>query len=1715
MTTIDKRVLEVDFDNSNFEKNAQTSMNTLDQFEKKAQMKNASSGIDKLSQTLSGLTGARQSAVNALTGISGAAEALVASNMSAANSVDTIAGRFSNLGIIGMTVLSNLTTSAMGLVGNILGALPNAIISGGFNRALSMEQAKFTLQGILNDATAVANTLEVAKQSVADTAYTSADAAKAAATLAASGVTVEKGLSGVMAAIAGTTATVNGNYQSISQIFSTVASNGRLMTMQLRQFSSQGLNVSSTLQKVFQDVVNGTSQLSAESQKNIRDILTTGKNTVKDLKDMDLANITEKDINELVSASLINFQAFSDGMELTFGKHAKDANKTFTGSMANIRAALARTGEMFFTDLIAQESPLVEFFNHIRVAINGFNNAIKPIASVWSSTVNGMISSVNKVFEYLNTYNEFTSSLMNMGDLTNGGGTTNKLLTLAESIAEVVKTISGAYRDIFPAKTNDEILAFTLKIRDFFRSLTIGEETLDKIRRAAAGFFAVIKIIGSVIGTIASVAAKLLKTLSPIGGILLDISATIGDLLVKLSKAIDDASIFQKISDTISAGLEKIKEALTALRNAVGNGFKFLYGIYTGDPGAFDTLAGKMTTVGRTFQKLREEASKGKSVLKEYYETLSGGRTIKEHGRTALQTTAEGLSALTDVARKAKSVIGDNLSKLGAALSERLSNFDLGRALTFVAGVLQTLTMFNIVRFTAQITNAGKAISGFIGRFTDGKNGFGTFMGNSSIVRTINGTLNNLGVAFKQFGQTFKIKFIKDFSMALLMLAGALFVLSLIEPAKLAAATGAVTALIGELVGSLKLLSMITMGKGSLASLVPVMIGIGIAMVLLSSAVFKLSGLNLEELAKGIGGVLVLIASLIASLKLLQFKGGDFTAIAKAVPVLLAVAIAVRLLSGAVAKLGSIPFKDLVKGLGSIAVLLSALSASMVVLSKTHVDLRSVFILISIALAIKILSTAVEKLGSIPWKALVKGLGSIGALLAALTASTRLLAPKDSVSLLKASVYMLAVGAAMEILVDALTKVSNIPADRLMDSLFAVLSLLAALGLVTQLVKPQALLKSGASFIMIGIATEILANALMRIAVLDPFDIAKGLITIGGAMLIFAAAANVMGRIGMKGAGAVSMVGGALIPLAIGLSILAKIPLESVGSTLLLLAGTFTILGAAVKIFSKNILQFAAIGAILTGLGAAFILFGVGLAVIATVPIAGIIGALVGLAAAIAALALVSKVAEPFTMSMGKLVAILLGLSAAVALFGMGMYAASVAVVSFFSTAQLIVQYGGDFLAKVIHAVLQGIKDTALEIADTFGQLFLGLATALHKYAAPIANELLMALVDIINTIANNIGPLADALWNLGGALLMALWNGLQGIAGIAWDTITSFFEGLNIPQAISDMMAAGAQMIGGFFAGIGDFLLNNPVTQFFGGIVDGIKGFLGIGDEGGSTVLNEVGASTGEGFVEGINSVDATDAGAQLSQEALAGVTSGAEQSAATAAENVVSGFTAGMSDNTSTAEKAGSDVGEAAETGAGSVDFTDTAYNTVLGYAQGLRDNSYLAEDAMRQVANNAKTAANDTLGVRSPSRVLMETGAYTAQGFALGLLNNLSAVAKASTTLGQASINGISNAVNKANIYGIDFDATPTIRPVMDLTDIYAGVAEMSRLIGSSQAQGFASIGYNGANLSRNIESAKNVTYQLVLDGAVYNDVPEIENVVGNAFEIMGRYRGMNYG
>ena len=366
--TIDEKVVEMRFDNKQFEKNVKTTLSTLDKLKAKLNLTGASKGLEEVSK---------------------ASKKVDFSNME--SSLAALEKRFSTTGIVGMTVIQNLTNAAINFAKQIKSFSIGGIIEGGKSRATKIENAKFQIKGLLRDYEDAQERLDDimadVNYGVESTAYGLDAAASVAAQLVASGMQAGDGMKAALRGISGVAAMTNSTYEDIGRIYTTVAGNGRLMGDQLLQLSARGMNAAAVLAKYL-----GT---------------------------------TEAKVREMTSKGKISFEMFSKAMDDAFGEHAKDANKTLNGVISNIKAALAKIGADFYGPLIAENSPLVLFLNSVRERINEIRKTLTPITKEVTDRINNFITALNKLFTDKNLFGynplaDMAKKIQSIKDVLNG-----------------------------------------------------------------------------------------------------------------------------------------------------------------------------------------------------------------------------------------------------------------------------------------------------------------------------------------------------------------------------------------------------------------------------------------------------------------------------------------------------------------------------------------------------------------------------------------------------------------------------------------------------------------------------------------------------------------------------------------------------------------------------------------------------------------------------------------------------------------------------------------------------------------------------------------------------------------------------------------------------------------------------------------------------------------------------------------------------------------------------------------------------------------------------------------------------------------------------------------------------------------------------------------------------------------------------------------------
>lgn len=351
--SVENRVVEMRFDNQDFETHAAQSIKTLDELDKALEFKNSSKGFEDIQNGMSRLD---------FSGLH--------------DSISSIDNAFTSLaGSIERNFLDRISTGLLDFGENLWNNTIGQITSGGKQRALNIEQAKFKIKGLGKEWEDVADDIDYA---VSGTAYGLDAAASASAQFLASGVKEGKDMKAALRAISGVAAMTSSDYQSISRVFTAAAGKGRVQAIELNRLSLRGINAAAALAKYM--------------------------------------NTTESEVREMSRKGLIDFQTFANAMDSAFGEHAKKANDTFTGSLSNIKAALSRIGEIFYEPWIKNMIPVN---NAIRESLNKIITVLKaevyPLGGKMKS-FKDLIADLNKmvsrlVQEFIKSLNPFIDRL--------------------------------------------------------------------------------------------------------------------------------------------------------------------------------------------------------------------------------------------------------------------------------------------------------------------------------------------------------------------------------------------------------------------------------------------------------------------------------------------------------------------------------------------------------------------------------------------------------------------------------------------------------------------------------------------------------------------------------------------------------------------------------------------------------------------------------------------------------------------------------------------------------------------------------------------------------------------------------------------------------------------------------------------------------------------------------------------------------------------------------------------------------------------------------------------------------------------------------------------------------------------------------------------------------------------------------------------------------
>lgn len=1800
---VDERVVEMRFDNRQFEQNVSTSVSTLDKLKRSLNLSGAAKGLSDVGDA------AKRVDMNGL-----------------GSSIEGVRAKFSALQVMGVTALANITNSAVNAGKRIVNALTLEPVMSGFQEYETQINA---VQTILANTKSKGSTLDDVNKALDElnlyadkTIYNFTEMTRNIGTFTAAGIDLETSVSAIqgianLAAVSGSTSqqASTAMYQ-LSQALA--AGTVRLMDWNSVVNAGMGGEIFQNALKETSKELNTGAEAAIKAKGSFRESLQTGWLTSEVLTET-LKKFTTSGANEYVAEytglSKEAVQAALDDAKAKYGeadaiKYASKALAEKSGKneeeiksvleMANT-AEDAATKVKTFTQLwdTLKEAAQSGWTQSWEIIIGDFEEA-KELLTQISDTVGAMIQASS---DARNKVLQEWKDLGGRDDLLEG------FKNAFKGIMSVVKPIKEAFSEVFRSITGADLVNVTKRFKDFTTGLILSEESAEKVKRAFKGLFSIFDIGRKIVISVGDAIAKLLGSdgVSSLGEIVLDAAASLGDFFTSLNASFDTGGLSGVLSKMVS-GISSLLSGATEHMRGFGDVFSFIGGAVTKVAGK---IWGSLKTV---FGWISDNISAG-----DIFAGLAGG---------GIFVAAKKLSGFLDnIVDAIKGIFGgdkgDSIkSKFADVLDsakDALSSFSSGIKISSLVSIAIAIGILSASMKTISDLDAGKITKSLLA--------IGAMLGMLSITMgSITKTLAGLGSkGLIKAGVSLMLV-----ATAVGILASAMKKISELSLAELARGLLGVGAGLTILSVGLRAISK---AKVSLSTSIAIMALAGSCSIL-ADALKKFGGLSMGEIAKGLIGMGGALAALVGTMSLLnKFAGGK--SLTGSVAMLIAVQSLSKLADG-LKKFGQMSWGTIGHGLTAMGLALGELTVVLGLLSKFG-GFSSIFgagAILIVVQGLDDLASALERIGSMSWEVIGRGLTGMGVALAEIGTVTGLLGKLAGFSGLIGAGSILIVIQGLGDLASALERFGWMSWDEIARGLVGMGGALTEVAGITGLLGSLAGLPSllGAGAILLAVqGLGDLADAFVKFGGMTWEEIKIGLTGMGGALGEVAIITGVLGGLAglpaLLGSGAILLAVQGLGDLADALKKFGDMSWDEIGRGLtamgaalgeLALGGVLNTLsligGLSIGIVSESLGVLADSVKKWTGLtvpeGLSLKLADLGAAVFFWT-FSGIgAGALAISASAVGTLAESVKKWSDVTIPDG-LVTNLATLAVAVAAFtfsGIGAGSLLIAAPAVGALADSVKKWAG---ITIPDGLEDGLKSIAYGV-EAFTFAFVG-GWSIGAIVTPLAN-----LADSVNKwnsvkIPTSLETDLKALANGVKAFSFAFVGGwsLSAITGPLGDLASSVkkWNGVKIPDTLGDdldALAAGVDafkwsFIGGWSLGtvtgpLGDLAISvkkwngvnipGDLGDQLKGLASGVKSFSGITDisvaaKAMKTIASATvnlsginypniasGLTTLSDAIKNFASIDSVkDSLATFGSDLIKGVVTPIKNATpqfasmgSNIADSLVKGMRSKLSSITSTITSmmtstvqiinakrtsfnvAGSNLVTALSSGIKtkastiSTAFTSaiqSAVNSVKlqrsnfytaggylaeGFANGIGDSAFKAEAKAVAMATAALEAAKEALGINSPSKEFYKAGEFCGLGFVNAIDDYGDKVHTASASMAEYAKTGLSDAISKIRDgMNTDMDVQPTIRPVVDLSNVKTGADAITDLLGKDRSLGVVTgvnavssmmkrRGQNGNNdsvitaidkLHKDLNSLSRPSYNI--EGITYDDGSEISEAI----------------
>ena len=965
--SIDRRVVEMRFDNKDFENNVNTTMTVLEKLKEKLSFK----GAGEKFESTSGLSSA----------------------------IDGVKSRFSALEVVGMTALVNLTNSAVNLGKQMAKSLTVDQVKAGFSEyELKMGSIQTIMASTGADIGTVNQKLNELNTYSDKTIYSFSDMTSSIGKFTNAGVDLNTAVAAIQG-ISNEAAVSGANAQEASRAmynFAQALSAGYVKLIDWKSIENANMATKEFKQQLIDTAVaEGNLEKQADGTYKV---LTQGANGA--YKDSITAT---KNFNDSLSAAWMT----TDVLTKTLGRYADESTdigkkafaaaqdvKTFSQLMDTVKESIGSGWAQTFENIFGNLEEAKELWTGVNTVISGFisrsADARNALLQAWHDSPRGRDAMITG---FQNLY---------------------------KAVSAIVKPIHEAFRDVFPPTTVNQLLNFSTRFRALTSHMIISAETAEIIKNVFKAFFTVLKAGTTIVSSIFKIFTSLIKVVLPVGKTGLTILDGISQGFTKLASAVD--SVTDKLAQLTSGLLGKAVSGIGKLFSLLGEGLSHLNLAKVGGLLAGGGIMAAALKIGKVADTVKEkleglfgkEGEKKGGLKAKIEDTLDGLSDTLNQFQASLKvgqlvTIAISLGILAAACATLADIPAKKLATSVAAIGGLFT--ELGVASHLMKGA-QTEGIIKMSIAVVILANAVKKMSEIEG-MGKGLLGVGIILGELTAFCLIFDRLKIKPEALTKTSSGLMLM-----AIAINLLAKPVKELGSMDVGSLIKGLGAVAAMLTGFTLTAKAFTKIET-KG-LVKAGAAMVVMAVAIRMLAKPLSQLGGMDMKSLAKGLGGMAVALGELVGFTAVMGLIAKSTGNIMKASAALLVMSVGIKIMAGAVQQMGADSGAG--QGLSVMFGALVILAGAMALMQKS---LPGAAAMIIVAGALAIMAPAIAILSSLNIGGVATGLFALAGTLAVFGVGAALLAPVIPLMIALAGamallgVGVLSLGAGMTLLVAA------------------------------------------------------------------------------------------------------------------------------------------------------------------------------------------------------------------------------------------------------------------------------------------------------------------------------------------------------------------------------------------------------------------------------------------------------------------------------------------------------------------------------------------------------------------------------------------------------------------------------------------------------------------------------------------------------------------------